>query len=146
MEFKLSKKEINDLLKQWIIFRDEELSTLTKENKKHPLSFDEFEEKLIKSLPYKNRDYTRLDTFFENFFIFMRPLSSLYYILNLYWYKWYTELLTSPFTPLTITSNSGTISFNSSFLLGEPDANIIFILFLISPIFILLNFNCFIVF
>lgn len=28
-----------------------------------------------------------LDTFFENFFIFMRPLSSLYYILNLYWYK-----------------------------------------------------------
>jgi len=35
-----------------------------------------------------------LDTFFENFFIFMRPLSSLYYILNLYWYKWYTELLT----------------------------------------------------
>ena len=70
MEFKLSKKEINDLLKQWIIFRDEELSTLTKENKKHPLSFDEFEEKLIKSLPYKNRDYTRLDTFFREFFYF----------------------------------------------------------------------------
>lgn len=43
-----------------------------------------------------------LDTFFENFFIFMRPLSSLYYILNLYWYKWYTELLTSLFTPIQI--------------------------------------------
>ena len=43
-----------------------------------------------------------LDTFFENFFIFMSPLSSLYYILNLYWYKWYTELLTSPFTPIRI--------------------------------------------
>ncbi len=60
MEFKLSKKEMNDLLKQWIIFIDEELSTLTKEDKKHPLRFDEFEEKLIKSLPYKNREYTRI--------------------------------------------------------------------------------------
>ena len=50
MEFKLSKKEMNDLLKQWIIFRDEELSTLTKEDKKHPLRFDEFEERLVKSL------------------------------------------------------------------------------------------------
>ena len=43
-----------------------------------------------------------LDTFFENFFIYMRPLSLLHYILNLYWYKWYTELLTSPFTPIQI--------------------------------------------
>lgn len=34
MELKLSKKEMKDLLKQWIIFRDEELSTLTKEDKK----------------------------------------------------------------------------------------------------------------
>ena len=43
-----------------------------------------------------------LDTFFENFFIYMRPLSLLHYILNLYWYKWYTELLMSPFTPIQI--------------------------------------------
>lgn len=57
MEFKLSKKEMNDLLKQWIIFRDEELSTLTKEDKKHPLRFDEFEERLIKSLPYKKSSF-----------------------------------------------------------------------------------------
>ena len=37
---------------------------------------------------------------FEYFFIYMRPLSLLDYILKLYWYKWYTELLTSPFTPI----------------------------------------------
>lgn len=53
MEFKLSKREINDLLKQWIIFRDEELAKLTKEDKKHLLHFDELEDKLLKSLPHK---------------------------------------------------------------------------------------------
>ena len=40
MEFKLSKNEINDLLKQWIVFRDEELSILTNEDKKHLLNFE----------------------------------------------------------------------------------------------------------
>ena len=53
-------EKIEDLLKQWMMFRDEELSTLTKEDKKHPLRFNEFEEKLVKSLPYKNREYTRI--------------------------------------------------------------------------------------
>lgn len=59
MEFKLSKNEMNDLLKEWIVFRDEELTRLTSEDKRHPLKFDEFEEKLVKSLPYKNRKFAK---------------------------------------------------------------------------------------
>lgn len=44
--------------------------------------------KEYKTIPVEIWIYVKfLDTFFENFFIFMRPLSSLYYILNLYWYK-----------------------------------------------------------
>lgn len=81
IEFILSKKEINDLLKQWIIFRDEELSTLTKKNKKHSLRFDEFEEKLVKSLPYKNREYTRivLAKIYDDFIDFCSYYNEKYY-------------------------------------------------------------------
>lgn len=60
MEFKLSKNEMNDLIKQWIVFRDEELSILTNEDKKHLLNFEEYEEKLIKSLPYRNSLYAKI--------------------------------------------------------------------------------------
>lgn len=81
MEFKLSKKEMNDLLKQWIIFRDEELSTLTKEDKKHPLIFDEFEKKLIKNLPYKNREYAKivLAKIYDDFIDFCSYYNEKYY-------------------------------------------------------------------
>lgn len=81
IEFKLSKKEINDLLKPWIIFRDEELSTLTKKDKKHSLRFDEFEEKLVKSLPYKNREYTRivLAKIYDDFIDFCSYYNEKYY-------------------------------------------------------------------
>lgn len=77
MEFKLLKREINDLLKQWIIFRDEELSTLTK----HPLRFNEFEEKLIKTLPYKNREYARivLAKIYDDFIDFCSYYNEKYY-------------------------------------------------------------------
>lgn len=72
---------MNDLLKQWIIFRDEELSTLTEEDKKHPLNFNEFEEKLVKSLPCKNREYTRivLAKIYDGFIDFCSYYNEKYY-------------------------------------------------------------------
>lgn len=36
-------EKIEDLLKHWMIFRDEELSLLSNEDKKHPLRFEEYE-------------------------------------------------------------------------------------------------------
>lgn len=59
MKNRLSNNELNDLLSDWIIFRNEELSRLRKEDKKHLLHFDELEDKLIKSLPYKNREFAK---------------------------------------------------------------------------------------
>lgn len=81
MEFKLSKKELNDLLKRCIIFRDEELSILTKKDKKHPLRSDEFEEKLVRSLPYKNREYVRivLAKIYDDFIDFCNYYNEKYY-------------------------------------------------------------------
>ena len=60
MKNKLSNNKLNDLLSDWIIFRDKELSKLTKEDKKHLLHFDELEGKLLKSLPYKNREFAKI--------------------------------------------------------------------------------------
>ncbi|MDO5555677.1 MAG: hypothetical protein Q4G09_03205 [Clostridia bacterium] len=75
------KFRINDLLKEWILFRDEALATLTKEDKKHPLRFEEFEDKLIKSLPYKNREYARIVTakMYDDFLDFSNYYSEKYY-------------------------------------------------------------------
>lgn len=81
MKNKLSNNELNDLLSDWIIFRDEELARLTKEDKKHLLHFDELEEKLIKSLPYKNREFAKkiLDQIYDDFLDFCSYNNDKYY-------------------------------------------------------------------
>lgn len=43
-----------------MMFRGEELSLLSNEDKKHTLHFKEYEAKFLKSLPYNNRKYTEL--------------------------------------------------------------------------------------
>ncbi len=81
MKNKLLNNELNDLLSDWIIFRDEELARLTKEDKKHLLHFDELEDKLIKSLPYKNRDFAKkiLDKIYDDFLDFYSYYNDKYY-------------------------------------------------------------------
>ena len=81
MKNKLSNNELNDLLSDWIIFRDEELAKLTKEDKKHLLHFDELENNLLKSLPYKNREYTRvlLEKIYDDFIDFCTYYNYKYY-------------------------------------------------------------------
>ena len=81
MKNKLSNNELNDLLSDWIIFRDEELARLTKEDKKHLLHFDELEDKLLKSLPYKNREYAKkiLEQIYDDFLDFCSYYNDKYY-------------------------------------------------------------------
>lgn len=81
MKNKLSNNELNDLLSDWIMFRDEELARLTKEDKKHLVHFDELEYKLLKSLPYKNREYTRivLAKIYDDFIDFCSYYNEKYY-------------------------------------------------------------------
>ena len=75
------KNRINDLLKQWIIFRDEELATLTKEDKKHPLRFEDFENKLLKKLPneYKKNSEMLLEKMYDDFLDFSNYYNEKYY-------------------------------------------------------------------
>lgn len=94
MKFKLSKNEMNDLLKEWIVFRDEELSRLTSEDKRHPLKFDEFEERLIRSLPYKNRKFVQneLEKMYEHFLVAHSFLMNPIY-LNIFQLQFYLVLV-----------------------------------------------------
>lgn len=81
MEFKLSKNEMNDLLKECIVFRNEELSRLTSEDKRHLLKFDDFEKRLFRNLLYKNRKFAKneFEKMYEHFLDFSSYYNEKYY-------------------------------------------------------------------
>lgn len=77
----MKNNKINDLLKDWIVFRDEELSALTAEDRKHPIHFDDYAEKLLKSLPLRNRNYAKklLKSIYDDFIDFDNYYNEKYY-------------------------------------------------------------------
>ena len=54
-------REVNDdILKDQLLFREDELSSLTcEEDKKHWVYFDEISKKILNSIPNKNRKYVQ---------------------------------------------------------------------------------------
>ena len=52
-------REVNDdILKEWLLYREDEISSLTcDEDKKHWVYFDEISDKILKSIPKQNRDF-----------------------------------------------------------------------------------------
>ena len=52
-------KDSNNVLKEWIEFREEKLSNLTEEDKKHFIYFEEIEEKILNSIPEENRNFVK---------------------------------------------------------------------------------------
>ena len=61
----------NDILKDWLLFREEEISSLScEEDKKHWIYFDVISDKILKSIPKNNREYVKkqLDILDDNFF------------------------------------------------------------------------------
>lgn len=60
----------NDLLKQWLEFREETiLAILTDEDKKHVIQYDEITERILKNVPMKNKKYVmnQLDLLDKNY-------------------------------------------------------------------------------
>lgn len=78
----MKEENLNDLLEQWIVFREEELAILTNEDRKHPLHFEANEEKLLNSLPYKNRAQSKviLNKMFDNVIDYCGYYNEKYYI------------------------------------------------------------------
>ena len=64
-------REVNDdILKDWLLFREDELSSLTcDEDRKHWVYFDEISERILKNIPKQNRAYIQkqLNLLDENF-------------------------------------------------------------------------------
>ena len=72
----------NDILKEWLLFREDEISSLScEEDKKHWIYFDEISDKILKSIPKNNRDYVKkqLDILDNNFFDYISYWNEKYY-------------------------------------------------------------------
>lgn len=76
-------REVNDdILKEWILFREEELSSITcDEDKKHWVYFDEISEKILRNVPKKNKKYVQkqLEILDSNFLDYLGYWNEKYY-------------------------------------------------------------------
>lgn len=55
----------NDILKDWLLFREDELSSLIgDEDRKHWVYFDEISKKILDSIPKQNRAFVQKNLMF----------------------------------------------------------------------------------
>lgn len=72
----------NDILKDWLDFREEDLCSLTcDEDRKHHIYFDEISERILKRVPKKDRKYVEKQLSFldENFMNYIDYWNEKYY-------------------------------------------------------------------
>lgn len=76
-------REVNDdILKDWLLFREEDLSSLTcDEDKKHWIHFDEINKCILSNVPKENRKYVekQLNKLDENFLDYISYWNEKYY-------------------------------------------------------------------
>ena len=76
-------REVNDdILRDWFNFREQEVfCTLTEEDKKHFIYFDEISEKILKNVPKENKKYVQkqLDLIDKNFTDYLCYWNEMYY-------------------------------------------------------------------
>lgn len=76
-------REVNDdILKDWFIYRDEDISALkSDEDKKHWIYFDEISKKILNSIPKQNRAYVQkqLNILDDNFTDYIGYWNEKYY-------------------------------------------------------------------
>ena len=76
-------REVNDdILKDWLDFREEEIGSLTySEDKKHWIYFDELSERILQNVPEQNKKYVKkqLEQLDENFMDYISYWNEKYY-------------------------------------------------------------------
>lgn len=76
-------REVNDdILKEWILFREDELSSITcDEDRKHWVYFDEISEKILRNVPKENKKYVQkqLEILDNNFLDYLGYWNEKYY-------------------------------------------------------------------
>ena len=65
----LNNKESENLLKEWVEFREETLSSMSEEDKKHFIYYEKISKRILNSIPNKNKKYVQkqLDQLDKNF-------------------------------------------------------------------------------
>ena len=72
----------DDLLKDWLLFREDEISSLScDEDRNHWVYFDEISERILKNVPEQNKKYVQkqLNKLDENFMDYICYLNEKYY-------------------------------------------------------------------
>ena len=82
-----SLREVNDdILKDWLLFREDEISSLTcDEDRKHWVYFDEISERILKNVPKQNRNYIQkqLNLLDDNFMDYiMRSIIGMVFVME----------------------------------------------------------------
>lgn len=76
-------REVNDdILREWLLFREDELSSITcDEDKKHWVYFDEISKKILRNVPKKNKKYVQkqLEILDDNFLDYLSYWNEKYY-------------------------------------------------------------------
>ena len=76
-------REVNDdILKDWLLFREDELSSLTcEEDRKHWVYFDEISENILRNVPKENKQYVQkqLNKLDDNFLDYLGYWNEKYY-------------------------------------------------------------------
>ena len=76
-------REVNDdILKDWLLFREDELSSLTcEEDRKHWVYFDEISQKILRNVPDKNKKFVQkqLNVLDDNFLDYLGYWNEKYY-------------------------------------------------------------------
>ncbi len=76
-------REVNDdILKDWLMFREDDLCSLTcDEDRKHFVYFDEISDKILNSIPKQNKDFVKkqLNILDDNFLDYLGYWNEKYY-------------------------------------------------------------------
>ena len=76
-------REVNDdILKDWLMFREDDLCSLTcDEDRKHFVYFDEISDKILNSIPKQNEDFVKkqLNILDDNFLDYLGYWNEKYY-------------------------------------------------------------------
>ena len=75
MEF--NKEKFNNLMNDWIRFRDESFCSLTKEDKEHLIDFDNYSDNILRNVSPTNKNYVQkqLDKLDENYLDYIGMIS-----------------------------------------------------------------------
>lgn len=78
----LNNNESENLLKEWLEFREEELSRMDENDQKHLINFDDYSENILNNVSSENYNYIskKLDLIYEDFMEYCAYRNDKYYM------------------------------------------------------------------